>query len=192
MPTDKLLPVIFEQGIKSYKKSDKEKWKFNLWASKIVGSTDRGIKYERGVTLNFAEEAGVSPDTVEDGAHAYWMFEDLCKVDGGKFRQYVFAARRSQYIHTSHFRSLYDSMQNFGLDLSQVMDLLHDIVQSEGKISSRSLEAHVIERFGDTRPWEYYGKKAYKALYNTLGHPGVPRSVRKVLNEALDKLGEET
>lgn len=184
--------VFASQGIKSYKKSDKEKWFFNLACSKLVGNPERGIKCERGVTLGFASDAGVSPDTVEDGAHAYWMFEDLCKVDGGIYRYYIFAARRSQYIHTAHFRSLWDIKEIYNLDMSQVFSLLQDIVQAEGEISSRSLDQHAREKYGVDRPWDYYGLKAYKAIYTTLGHKDTPKDVRKVLSEALEKLGEET
>lgn len=192
MDSEKLRAVIVEQGVKAYKKSDKEKWKFNLWAAKIVGNTERGIKYDRGATLGFASDAGVSPDTVEDGAHAYWMFEDLCNVEGGKFRRYLFAARRSQYIHTAHFRALWDVKEIYKLDLSQIMDMLVDIVQAEGDLSSRSLEGHARGKFGVSRPWDWYGNKAYKAIYDTLQHPETPKDVRKTLVEALEKLGEET
>lgn len=192
MNSEKLREVIVAQGVKAYNKSDKEKWKFNLWASKIVGNTERGISYERGATLGFASDAGVSPDTVEDGAHAYWMFEDLCKIQGGIYRIYLFSARRSQYIHTAHFRALWDIKEMYNLDISQIFDLLVDIVQAEGDLSSRSLDKYARGRFGVDRPWDYYGNKAYKAIYSTLGHPDTPKDVRKVLVEALEKLGEET
>lgn len=190
MDSQKTLIALSGKAINSYKKSDKEKWIFNLMCSRIVSNPERGIKYERGATNGLASDAGVSVDTVENGAHAYWMFEDLCNVDGGKYRQYVFAARRSQYIHTAHFRALYDYRIDYDLDLSQIMDLLVDVVQAEGSISSRGLEAHLIGKYGDTRPWEYYAQKTLKQVHKTLQHPGLPDDVREVLTETFNKLGD--
>jgi hypothetical protein len=192
MNSEKLQEVYFRQGIKSHKTSDKFKWHFNLWCSKLVGNKERGIPFERGVTLGFASDAGVSPDTVEDGAHAYWMFEDLCKMKGGMYRYYIFAARRSQYIHTAHFRSLWDIKERYHLPLPEIYRLLVDIVQAEGELSSRDLDKHAREKYGVDYPWNYYGEKTFKSIHATLAHPDTPKHIRKVLLEAYEELGKET
>lgn len=130
--------------------------------------------YNRGETLGLAADMGVKEDTIEDLAHAYTIYSQLCELDDGKFRQFVRNARRSPYIYYSHFRALYDAKSHHKLTDTQVLEILMDVVQAEGGISSRGVDGHIISRFGDTRGWEFWGKKAAKELSQTLQQPDLP------------------
>lgn len=66
--------VYTEQARIHNKKSDKSLWRSALFCSRVVG------KYEEGASRGLANDLGVSPDTVEDRAHGYAMFEQLCKM----------------------------------------------------------------------------------------------------------------
>ena len=68
---EKKLQLWFEHACAAYKNSDAGRWEAARWCAKIVG------KYERGATIGLASDMGVSPDTVENLAHAYLMFIEL-------------------------------------------------------------------------------------------------------------------
>lgn len=185
MPSEKLRKVYVEKAAVSYRKSDKERWRFALWCSRVVG------KYDRGATLGLADDVGVSVDTAEINAHSYALFEELCNYDRGNYRRFVFFARRSPKIYISHFRALYEAKRDYNLNTKQLLDLLNDIVQSEGGISARQVKSHVIQRYGNVHDWDYYGQKSLKAINDTLMHPNTPEDVRDVLIPAMEKLGEK-
>ena len=167
--------VYAKCAIDAFRSADKSNWKSALHASRIVG------KYDRGATLGLADDAGVSPDTIEDRAHAYMMFEKLCKLNDGQFRLFVFQARRLPYVYISHFRGLYDQQESRKLTDGQVLNLLMDIVQAEGTLSSRKLDSHVSAQFGDLKDWTYYTEQAMKDIDKALSHPQLPKKKRKKL-----------
>jgi hypothetical protein len=180
--------IYQEQAIRFDVKSDHEMWKSALFCSRIVVRDGQG---DRGKSLGLADDMGRSVDTVEDRAHAYWLFEDLCGMDGGKFRRFVFQARRASYIKLSHFRALYDVRNSHKLSDADTLSLLMDIMQAEGGISSRNLEDHARGRFGDNRGWEYYAQRTMKEIHKTLQHPETPKEVREVLQETFNVLGDQ-
>lgn len=175
-----LTRVFAEQAIKHDLKGDAHLWRSALFCSRVVGTRDRGA------TLGLADDMGRSADTVEDRAHAYWMFERLCILN----RSFVFLARRLPYIHLSHFRALYDIQSQHNLKDEEILSLLMDIVQAEGGLSSRNLSDHARERYGDGRDWTYFAAKAMKEINKTLQQPDLPQDVRSVLVDAFDKLGD--
>lgn len=164
----------YARAIRAYRKTNESRWVFNFHASRIVG------KYGRGGTIDLANAMGVENDTVEDSAHAFWMFDKLRSMGGQAERVYVNWVRKLPYIYYSHFRALYDLQQSRHLTDEQLMSILIDIEQSKGKISSRKLEDHVHSRFGDTRTWEFYGAKALKALSKTEGQPDLPNTPEQI------------
>lgn len=184
-----LLKVFSGQAIAHDKKSDKHIWISSAFCAKVV-ARDAG-KQIRGATLGLADDMGRSPDTIEDRAHGYWLFEELCKLDNGQYRNFVFLARRAPYIHFSHFRALWDVKNTYKLSHADCLSLLTDIVQHEGALSSRKLEEHTRTKFGDTRDWTYYGQRAMKEISKTLTQPDTPAEVRKVLQDAFSILGDE-
>jgi hypothetical protein len=157
-----------------YNKSDREKWKFNLWCNLSMYGKDGRKKYERGTTLAIADEHGISEDTVEVSGNSYQMFREMCELDEGKFRSFVFSARSLKYVYTSHFRALWEAKERRNLSVADCLSLLVDVVQAEGSISSRKIDRHAQERFGDTRDWTYYAARANKELTKTLGQPDLP------------------
>jgi hypothetical protein len=175
-----LTRVYAEQAIRHDLKGDLSLWRSALFCSRVVGTRDRGA------TLGLADDMGRSADTVEDRAHAYWMFEKLCKLN----RPFVFLARRMPYIHLSHFRALYDIQNQHKLTDPEILSLLMDIVQAEGGLSSRNLSDHARERYGDGRDWTYFAGKAMKEIHKTLQQPDTPGEVRKVLSDAFEILGD--
>jgi len=179
-----LLGVYSRCTVDAFVSADKHNWKSALFASRIVG------KYDRGATIGLANDSGVSVDTIEDRAHAYMMFERLCKLQKGKYRLFVFQARRLPYIYYSHFRALWDQKAARDLTDSQVLDLLMDIVQAEGDLSTRKLERHIDEKYGDLKSWEYYVEKTMKDVHNALQHPELPDTIREKLTEVYEVIGE--
>lgn len=172
-----------EWAAKAYKSSDKSRWHAALWCNRVVG------RYQRGGTITLAREMGVSTDTVEDLAHAYQMFLDFQAVP--IYRTPVVMIRRMPYIYISHFRALYDARDRFHLDIDQCWGLLMDILQGEGSISSRDVDAHTVSRYGDTRTWDYYAAKAQKELHKALLCPDLKnKKVRRRLAKLYEFLGK--
>lgn len=175
---------LFRLATDSYRRSDEKLWVAAYACGSVVGRTVDGITtgYERGTTLGLASDMGVSVDTIEDMAHAYWIYKDLCELEDGKFRKFVRNARKAPYIYYSHFRALWDAQSHYKLKIHQVLDLLMDLVQAEGQISSRGIDGHTRGRFGDTRGWEFYAAKAEKELGQTLQQPDLPNVAESVGN----------
>lgn len=182
--TDEQRKKEYQRAIRAYRKSNESRWLFALFASRIVG------KYGFGGTRGLASDMSVSPDTVENHAHAYWVFEKLQKL-GNYERFYVRMARKLPYVYLSHFRALYDLQNSRTLTDKQVMNLLIDIVQAEGTISSRNLEDHVNSRYGDTRTWEFYAQKTQKELSKLLNQPDLPAETRSKAVILFDELGNK-
>jgi len=132
--------IARKQAASHYREGNRVRWISALWCAKVVG------KYERGATLGLANDMGVSVDTIENMAHAYMMYEELWRESN--FRYAAVTARRAPYIYYSHFRALYDAWVGYNLTLHQVYELLIDIFQNEGAISSRDVDTHARERFG--------------------------------------------
>lgn len=175
----------FQRAIKAYSKSDEARWVFAFFSSRIVG------KYGFGSSRALANDMNVSSDTVENHAHAFWMFDKLRRL-GSTERKYVNAARKLPYIYYSHFRALYDLQIQRGLTDAQIMNLLLDIVQAEGTISSRDLENHANERYGDVKNWDYYTQRVMKDISKVLDHPQLPKNIRKRTEEFYDFLGKNS
>jgi hypothetical protein len=184
MDSEKLREVYVRKAIETYRKKDGYDWQSALWCSRVVGN------YEKGATLGLADDMSVSTDTIEDRAHAYMLFEKLGKLEGGVFRLFVFNCRRAPFIYMSHFRALYDLQNAYNLSDYQVLDLLNDIFQAEGGLSSRKLDTHTRSRYGDTRGWQYYAARAMKEINKTLQEPDLPQDGRKKLAEVYNWIGD--
>lgn len=178
--------VAVAQATNSYRRADKEHWKTALWCSKVVG------KYDNGATLGMARDMSVSTSTIENHAHAYFMFQDLCSIDRQNARLYVFQARRLPYIYYSHFRALYDARNDYKLTNEQCFNLLIDIVQAEGEFSARDIDQHVKSRFGDTKDWTFYAQKAQKHLDELLRQPDLPKEGKTKIVDAYNWIGDNS
>lgn len=174
--TDRNKERLFKLATDSYRKSDEVLWPGIYACGNVVG------KYGRGATLGLADDMGVSVDTVEDMAHAWWIYSELCEHNDGSHRQFVRQARKAPYIYYSHFRALWDAKSQYNLTIEQVLDLLMDIVQGEGTISSRGVDGHTRSRFGDTRGWQFYAARTQKELGQTLQQPDLPNVPEEVGN----------
>lgn len=191
MNQSQLQELYSKQAGRAYVKSDKERWNFNLWCHLAMYGKDGQKKYERGATLAIADANGISEDACEDGGNAYTMFRQMCELDGGRFRDYVFAARGLKYIYTAHFRALWEAKNDYNLSVADCLSMLVDVVQAEGGISSRKITKQVQDRFGDTRTWEYYAQRVQKEVSKTLSQPDLPKDVREVLTETFNILGDK-
>lgn len=179
---EELHRIRVSQAINAEGKANKETWKSCLWCWQIAGN------YTKDAVKGLAEDLGKSDDTVYDRAHAYEMFRDICQYKHGKYRIFAFRARRAPYITWSHFRSLWDVRETYSLSMPQIINLLTDVVQAEGELSSRALDAHARGRYGVERPWEYYAQKAISPLQKLLDDPSLPRDVRVDVQEFFGKL----
>jgi hypothetical protein len=176
------LDLYIEQAYKADRDSNTKKWIECLWASRIVG------KYEYGASLKLAARLNVEVDSVEDWAHAYKIFEELCQVY--QYRAVTFAARRSPYIHYSHFRVLYEAKERYKLTIDQVFGYLMDVIQAEGDLSARALDTLLKKKHDNELDWTWYASNALKAINLTLQQPDIPDDVKEVLIPAYNKLGE--
>jgi len=182
MPKDRT--YFRRNAIRSFRTENNNAWVSAFWCAKVVGN------YDRGETLGLAEDSGKSTDTIEDRAHAYFLYDKLRNLNGGTFRNFVRLVRLAPYIYISHFRALYDLQIAYKLNDYQVLDLLQDLIQYEGGLSTRKLDAHVRSRYGDTRGWDYYAAKAMKELNKTLQSPDIPQEGRDILVQAYNWIGE--
>lgn len=178
-----LRAVYTKEAVKSAGRENKEAWRSCLWCSRVVG------KYDRGATLGLADDMGKSIDTVEDRAHAYMIFEQMCNYENGEFRPFVFAARRSPFIYWSHFRALWDAKNSYEtITLLDLINTLMDIVQAEGGISSRKVDEHIQKKYGETKKWQYYGKKINNAIMLAIEDKNMPRRMRADMKKMSKKL----
>lgn len=175
--------VCVEQAVKFFRQGNEKAWITGLWASRIVG------KYYDYATRRMADELEVEPDTIEDYAHAYSIFEELGKANRGVYREVVFWARRSKYIYYSHFRVLWEARERYGLTIEQVFGYLMDVIQAEGGLSSRKLEKMLKGKHAGELGWEWYSQQSLKSLNNTLACPDLPDAVRESLVPAYEVLG---
>lgn len=178
---DKKYEKIALRAQSAYRKSDVNRWVCALWCSQVVGTYTSGSK-------KLAQDLSVEPDTVEDMAHAYSLYRELCELPDA--RKFVAAARKLPYVYISHFRALWDARRAFGLDNSRVLALLLDIVMAEGDISSRGLDEHIRKRYGLERDWTYYAQKANKALMKSLSDPKLKKRERRRLQSMVNWIGE--
>lgn len=179
---DELRRIRYGEAIKAEQKANKDTWKSCLWCWQVAG------KYQKGGVLGLADDMGKSDDTVYDRAHAYEIFVELCNHDDGRHRFFVHTVRRLPFIYWSHFRALWDAKRDFELTTEQVLDLLMEVYQAEGGISSRGLSEVVKRKLGVDRPWTYYADKIIADIDKALGHPNTPRKIRSSLKKTKNSL----
>lgn len=188
-----LRKIFTEKAIQTDRQSNNETWKSCLFCSMVVGKyVNSHREADKQSTQSLAADMNKSTDTVEDRAHAYFIFRELCEFENGMYRQFVFMARRSPYIFWSHFRALWDAKNSYKLSTYDILSLLMDIVQAEGGISSRALDGHTRGKFGVERPWTYYASRANTNIAKILekDKDQIPKRVRRALKKAFNILGE--
>ena len=183
-PMDNKLQIYSRKAAEAYRRSDKSRWVSALFCHKVVGS------YERGATLGLASDIGVSVDTVEDLSHAYQLYYELRKMPNAS--AFVRMCRLANYVYIAHFRALYEARERYHLKNEDIIRLLMDIFYGEGQISSRDVDQHARDRYGDTRTWQFYGAKATKAIANLLNQPDLPTEGRKIISDTFEWLGEHS
>ena len=166
----------------AYQKGDTNRWVSAFWCNKVVGTYTNG-------TQQLADEMSLSTDTVEDMAHAYFIYARLRKSK--EARDFVRLARQSPYIYMAHFRALYDARERYELKDGDLIGLLMDIYQAEGGISSRDVAEASRKKYGKQDSWTYYAKSTQKSLKKLLDQPDFPKPGRRVAKKAflwLDKV----
>lgn len=183
---DALQRIRYGEAIKAEQKANKNTWASCLWCWQVAG------KYKEGGVKGLASDMGKSDDTVYDRAHAYEIFVELCNFDYGRHRYFVHAVRRLPYVYWSHFRAMWDAKKDFELTTSQVFDLLMEIYQGEGSISSRGLSEVVEGKLGVQRPWTYYANRALKEMQKTINQPKTPRKIKSQMKKIIGTLSKKT
>ena len=171
----------YEKARSAYKGSDNGRWEAARWCAKIVG------KYERGGTIGLADYMGISPDTIENMAHAYRIFIELCSKH--EYRMATRMARDMPTIFYSHFRALYTSRNRYHLTLNETFDILRDIYLDEGGISSRDIDQLTRDKYGKVKDWRFYGERVMKALASMHKSPDLPKEGRDKSYELFNWLG---
>lgn len=184
LTTEQRIDLYIEQAYGADRASNRKKWISCLWSSKIVG------KYSYGATIKLAERLSVETDSVEDYAHAYWMFEAFCALSP-MHRITTFFARRAPYIHYSHFRVLWEAKSKYNLTVEKTFGYLMDVIQAEGELSVKKLEEQLRQKHDKELTWEWYGQQAMKAIHKTINQPDIPDHVKKVLLPAYEVLGDQ-
>ena len=167
------LERLYTRAHNAYRSSDTNRWVSAVWCNQIVGS------YDRGATIGLADYMSVSPDTIEDMAHAYEIYYVL-RNDSDEAKVFVRLARRTPYIYISHFRALYDARERYGLSNETLLKLLMDVFQAEGGLSSRSVSEHARKHYGGRDNWVYEAQKVQRALKRLLDQPDFPKPGRRV------------
>lgn len=157
----------------AYRKGDASRWTSAFWCDKVVGN------YDEGATQGMADEMSLSSDTVEDLAHSYSIYKKL-RAHSDEMRDFVRAARKAPYIYLAHFRALYEAQERYKLSDGDVLNLLMDIYQAEGGISSRDVAETSHKKFGDIDNWRHYAKGAKKAIKKLLDQPDFPKPGRRL------------
>lgn len=181
-----LIKRDIERAAVSYKKSDDGRWAAAFFASRVVNHKPLVI----GATKSLASRMGVSPDTVENLAHAYEIYAEF--RSDPIYRGFVRQIRKMPYIYYGYFRALYKAKQDYHLTLEQTFSILADMYQAEGTLSQRDLDQHIQDRFGDSRDWTFWGGKAFKEIHKLLQQPDLPAEVRARLIPAYEVLGEKS
>lgn len=179
---DLKLQIWYSKASSAYKASDTGRWEAARWCAKVVG------RYERGLTLGLADDMGVSSDTVENLAHAYMMYIELCSKQ--KYRFATRMARKAPRVFYSHFRALYTARNRYKMSLDEVFDILRDIVLDEGGISSRDVDHYISEKYGRVKDWMFYGEKVMKALAKMHKAPDLPKEGREISYQLFNWLGD--
>lgn len=174
----------FKGAINAYRKSNDDKWVSAFWCAQVVGN------YDRGATLGLASDMSVSSDTVEDLAHSYQLYYELCGFDCGSFRKFVRSSRRQPFVYYSHFRALHDAKNKYDLSVLQILDLLMTIVQAEGGISSRDIDNHARQRYGKETDWTWDASQVQKKLNKLIQRPDLPTDGRHKASELYNWIGE--
>lgn len=181
---DKLkLQKIIKDAVRGSQHADNGHWEIARAANKVVG------KYKKGATSEMAEAVGCSISTIEDHAHAWWIYTDFCLM-GDIHRETVFNARKLPFIHYSHFKTLHDMREKYNLTLEQAWSFFIDVLYAEGDLSVRALEYMIDEKHGEEVTWQWYLGRAQKSIWSALNDPGLPQDGRKVLNEAFEWIGD--
>ena len=173
--------IWYEKARSAYKNSDSGRWEAARWCAKIVG------KYERGGTIGLADYMGTSADTIENMAHAYKIYIELCGKH--EFRMATRMAREMPTIFYSHFRALYTCRNRYHLTLHETFDILRDIYMGEGKISSRDVDQHIRDKYGKEKDWMHYGERVMKAQASMHKSPDLPDEGRKLSYALFNWLG---
>ena len=105
--------------------------------------------------------------------------------------QFVNTARKLPFIYLSHFRSLYDAKNSFGLTNEQVLSLLLDIVMAEGSLSSRDIDKHTRKKYGKEKTWFYHAQRANKELLSMVNSEDFPKRGRKMIVRVIEWLSSK-
>ena len=176
------LLVLYEKVRTAYKHSDDGRWEAARWCAKVVG------KYEEGATAGLADYMGVSPDTIENMAHAYRMFIELCFYH--QYRKPTRMARDMPTIFYSHFAVLHRRMKIYKMTIHEVFDILRDIYLDEGGISSRDIDKHIRDKLGKEKDWMFYAERVQKAIASALASHDLPKEGRDLYKQVFNWNGD--
>lgn len=145
------------------RKSDRNLWVAGFYAARVIG------KYEKAATIAISDRSGKSIATVQNWAHAVWMYQALRLT--GNFRVVRFYR---QELTITHFWTLWEKCNKYNLtsrDAVKYFDQMLDY-RSQGEPWSadalaREIDAHE-DKAGNVPGWSYYAPRLHNLYVNVL------------------------
>jgi hypothetical protein len=165
------------------RKSDRNLWVAGFYAARVIG------KYTKDATIAISDRSGKSIATVQNWAHAVWMYQALRLT--GNF-QLVRHYRRE--LKLTHFYTLWDKCNKYNLTPEKAMGYLQQMLdyRSQGEPWSadalaREIDAHE-DKAGNTPAWSYYKTRMASLLHNAFVSVGIPADIKPLVAEILKRL----
>lgn len=176
MLTDTQRVRVYSHAASAKQEEDVSGWRLAVYAAN-VGGTYKDLAEFIG---------GVSPDQIETKAHAWDMYRSLRREYG----PIVGMLRRLPYIYYSHFSALYKIKAKYKLDNESVFDMLMEVFQGKGSVSTRMLRTQADNDMGNERALPYEAGKAHAALGRLLSRGDLAPRDRQLLAQAFSILEE--
>ena len=168
-----------QRAAQASRAADNDLWVACFFVSRVVGY---GIE---NATKHIADTVGRHPSTVENWAHAYWMYEDLRKFGVAS----VTLRDLRRMLTPTHFWTAWGLKQKYRMSnkkvmqyLSQLLAHMHNGEPHSADALTREVEA--TETHNGNRPsWKWYVTRL-KSMYINLLAVDVPEPVRDWLKAA--------
>ena len=163
------------RAVRAARRSDGSLWVAAFWSARVVGT------YRRDGAREIALQAGKSVSTVENWAHAYWLYKALRESS-----EHVPNMRKALVI--SHFYAAHDMMIKYSLKLPVVLRHLQQMVyyKQEGQSYSADVLRQEIEAEQNGKPasWSWYAPRLQSMIANLIVLDGTPDEWREWLLDA--------
>jgi len=163
------------RAVRASRRADGNLWVAAFWSARVVGT------YQRHGAAEIARQAGRSVSTVQNWAHAYWLYKALRESS-----EHVPNLRKALVI--SHFYAAYDMMVKYDLKLPVIFLHLEQMVyykQNGQPYSAEALKQEIeAEQNGKPASWSWYEPRLRSMIANLIVLDGTPDEWREWLLDA--------